>query len=79
MENLTRIKEIREKRKLSQSRIAEVLEIPQQQYSRYENEKNEIPVRYVIKLCKFYKVSADWMLGLDQNEITEESKNENTR
>ncbi len=45
-------------------KVAEYLDIPQQQYSRYETGKNEIPVRYVIALCKFYQVSADWVLGL---------------
>ena len=27
-------------------------------------EYNYIPVRYIIVLCKFYGISADWLLGL---------------
>lgn len=61
-----RLIEIRKRNKLSQEKVAEVLFIPQQQYSRYENGKNEIPVRYVITLCKFYNISADWLLGLKE-------------
>ena len=41
----------------------------QQVYSRYEKGINEIPVRHIIALCKYYGVSADYLLGLtDQNE-----------
>ena len=59
-----RLIEIRKKNKLSQEKVAEILLIPQQQYSRYENGNNEIPVHYIITLCKFYNISADWLLGL---------------
>ena len=63
---LQRMSEIRKERGLSQEKVAQVLQIPQQQYSRYESGKNEIPVRHVIALCKFYGISADWLLGLTE-------------
>lgn len=59
-----RLCEIRKKKGLSQKKVAEILGIPQQQYSRYENGKFEIPVRYIITLCRFYGISSDWLLGL---------------
>lgn len=59
-----RLYEVRKRNGLSQKNVAELLGIPQQQYSRYENGKFEIPVRYVITLCKYYGISADWLLGL---------------
>ena len=63
--NLTdNLKKIRIERGLSQMDIAEVLDTTQQVYSRYELGTNEIPVRHVITLCKFYGISADWLLGL---------------
>lgn len=58
------IKELREDRDLSQQKIAEILETTQQVYSRYENGVNEMPIRHLITLCKFYNVSADYVLGL---------------
>lgn len=61
---LPRLSEIRNQRGLSQKKIAEVLDMQQQQYCRYENGQNEIPVRHIITLCKFYDISADWLLGL---------------
>ncbi|MBR2181384.1 MAG: helix-turn-helix transcriptional regulator [Oscillospiraceae bacterium] len=58
------IKELREDRDLSQQKIAEILDTTQQVYSRYENGVNEMPIRHLITFCKFYKVSADYVLGL---------------
>ena len=64
MDVVQRIKLIRKERGLSQEAIADVLQTTQQQYSRYENGENEFPVRHVVSLCRFYGVSADWLLGL---------------
>ena len=58
------IRELREDRDLSQSDIAKVLGTTQQVYSHYEKGENEMPIRHLITLCKFYKVSADYILGL---------------
>ena len=61
---VNRLVEVRMQAGLSQAKVAGVLGIPQQQYCRYENGQNEIPVRYVVALCKLYKISSDWLLGL---------------
>ncbi|MCQ2481361.1 MAG: helix-turn-helix domain-containing protein [Clostridia bacterium] len=58
------IRELREDRDLTQADIAKVLGTTQQVYSRYEKGLNEIPVRHIITLCKYYDVSADTILGL---------------
>jgi transcriptional regulator with XRE-family HTH domain len=58
------IRELREDRGLRQADIARLLGTTQQVYSRYEKGINEVPVRHIITLCKFYKVSADYLLGL---------------
>ena len=58
------IRELREDRDLSQSDIARILGTTQQVYSRYEKGENEMPIRHVITLCRFYNVSADYLLGL---------------
>lgn len=33
-------------------------------YARYERGANEMPIRHLIKLCRLYGVSADYILGL---------------
>ncbi len=58
------IRELREDHDLKQKDIAKLLGTTQQVYSRYENGENEIPIRHIITLCKFYNVSADYILGL---------------
>lgn len=62
------IKDLREDNDLKQSDIAKVLGITQQVYSRYELGINEIPQRHIITLCRFYNVSADYILGLTNDK-----------
>ena len=64
------IRELREGHDLKQKDIAKLLGTTQQVYSRYENGENEIPVRHIITLCKFYNVSADYILGLKKFQQT---------
>ena len=64
MDLVSNLRMIRRERGLSQEDIADVLDTTQQQYSKYENGTNELPVRHVITLCRYYGVSADWLLGL---------------
>lgn len=59
------IRELREDHDYNQAQIAKLLGTTQQVYSRYENGINEMPIRHLITLCKFYGVSADYILGLE--------------
>ena len=60
------LRELREDRepKTTQSDIAQLLGTTQQYYSEYENGKRPLPIEHLITLCKFYGVSADYILGL---------------
>ena len=58
------IRELREDNDLTQQEIAEILGTTQQVYSRYEKGVNEMPIRHLITLCKYYNVSSDYILGL---------------
>lgn len=58
------LRELREDRDLTQAQIAKVLGTTQQVYSRYEKGENEMPVRHVITLCRYYGASADYVLGI---------------
>ena len=59
-----RLRDLREDHDKTQSEIAEILGTSQTMYARYERGANEIPVRHIITLCEYYKVSADYILGL---------------
>lgn len=58
-----RIRDLREDRDYSQQSIAKLLNTTQGYYSKYELGKREIPLHHIITLCKFYDVSADYLLG----------------
>ncbi len=58
-----RLRDLREDKDLKQEDIAKVLKITRQQYQLYESGKRKIPVDLLIELCKFYNVSADYILG----------------
>ena len=62
---LVYLKEFRQKHNLSQKEAAQSIGIGQRQWSRYENEINEFPVRYLKRLCEIYNVSADELLGIE--------------
>ena len=59
-----RIRDLREDRDLSQAEVAKVLKTSQQQYSKIETGKADISGEKLILLAKFYRVSADYILGL---------------
>lgn len=62
------IRDLREDNDYTQKEIADVLKTTQQVYSRYEKGINEMTIRHLIELCKFYNVSADYILGLDEKQ-----------
>lgn len=59
-----RIRDVREDSDKTQKQIAEVLGIKQQQYSRYENGTDEIPLHYLVTLARYYNLSLDYLAGL---------------
>ena len=59
-----RIRGLREDKDLYQKDIALLLNTSQSYYAQYENGKRPLPIEHLIKLCNFYKVSADYILGI---------------
>ena len=59
-----RLKESRKNAGYTQAKVAEILSMPQQQYSRFENGKYELNYAQIVKLCKLYDISSDYLLGL---------------
>lgn len=61
-----RLKEIRKKKKLKQQDIADILNVERSTYTGWENGKNTIPLKKLISLCNYYKVSLDFITGISQ-------------
>lgn len=58
-----RIRELREDNDIKQETVAKYLNVSQTYYSRYELGKVPLPLDKFIALCKFYNVSADYLIG----------------
>ena len=63
MDYIKRMRDLREDSDKTQQQIAEVLGTSQTMYARYERGANEMPIRHLVKLCNYYGVSADYLLG----------------
>ncbi len=66
MDYMSRIKALRKANGVSQAKMGELLETTQQQYFKYETRKQELPIRHLITICKYFGVSSDDLLGLDK-------------
>ena len=69
------IRDLREDNDKTQQQVADFLGTSQTMYARYERGANELPIHHLIKLCKYYRVSADYILGL--SDVTKEKKQKN--
>ena len=66
-----RLRELRVSAGLNQTEIADLLDMQQNQYSRYERGERELPMHLFVKLSTHYNVSLDYMVGLsDKKERT---------
>ena len=59
-----RIKNIREDKDLTQAEIGKLLHKSQQGYNHIEAGRAELKIDDLIKLCQFYNLSADYIIGL---------------
>ena len=75
---LEKLRGLREDNDLTQSQIAQVLGTSQTMYARYERGATEMPIRHLISLCKFYNVSADYLLNTTPDKHRPQKKKTNT-
>lgn len=70
MNYMIQMRNLREERDLTQQEVAVILETSQTMYARYERGANEMPIRHLIKLAKYYDVSTDYLLGLTKTKTS---------
>ena len=61
------IRDLREDADKTQQDIAGALQTSQTTYARSERGANALPIHHLLKLCEYYNVSADYILGKDQD------------
>ena len=64
-----RLRDMREDKDLPQRKLADLLNISQTTYSRYESGALDIPSAALIALARFYDTSIDYLLGLTDDPI----------
>ena len=65
-----RMRNLREDRDLTQKEVGMLLNKSQQGYNHIEAGRAELKIDDLIKLCKFYNLSADYIIGLTNKKRT---------
>lgn len=64
MDYRQRLRAVREDRDLTQEQVGKVINKTQQGYGHIENGRAELKIEDLIALCRFYHLSADYLIGL---------------
>lgn len=74
MDYRERLRQVREDRDLTQAEIGRLLNKSQQGYNHIEAGRAELKIDDLKKLCRFYGLSADYLIGLSDEMKTETQK-----
>lgn len=67
MPHYPRIRNLREDKDITQTKMGEILSCSQRVYSNYERGDIDIPTATLIKIADFHKVSVDFLLERTNN------------
>jgi transcriptional regulator with XRE-family HTH domain len=62
------MRDLREDNDLTQKEVGAIIQKSQQGYSHIEEGRAELKIDDLIKLCEFYKVSADYFIGISDEK-----------
>lgn len=68
MDYRMRLRNIREDRDLTQTDVGKILNKSQQGYNHIEAGRAELKIDDLVKLCQFYNLSADYLIGLTNEQ-----------
>ncbi len=57
------LKKLRNKKGVSQQKLADTIEVSQQSINKYENHKIEPDIQTLIKLADYFETSVDYLIG----------------
>ena len=63
-----RMRNLREDRDLTQKQVGALINKSQQGYSHIEEGRAELKIEDLVKLCRFYGVSADYFIGISESK-----------
>ena len=70
---LFRMRKLREKKKMTQSNVADAMGVTLRQYQRYEHGQQEPQLSTLIRMADFYGVTLDYLAGRSDQGGPEES------
>lgn len=76
MNYMDKIVQLRKARGKTQADIAKLLNTTTQYYQKYEKGKHPLPIEHLIKICKYFDVSADELLGLKNMQVLTKSEHD---
>ena len=62
-----RLRGVREDRDLTQAEVGKILNKSQQGYNHIEAGRAELKIDDLVKLCQFYNLTADYLVGLSDH------------
>lgn len=68
MDYRERLKSLREDNDYTQEQVGKIIQKSQQGYNHIETGRAELKIEDLVTLCKFYKVSSDYIIGLKDKE-----------
>ncbi len=70
MDYRARLRSVREDGDYTQERIGRLLNKTQQGYNHIEAGRAELKIEDLVRLCKFYDLSADYLIGLIDDPLS---------
>lgn len=70
---MLKIKELRESRKIKQKEMAEILQVPNNTYNQWENEKRQPDHDMLVRIAEYFGVTVDYLLGREEEPQKEKS------
>lgn len=70
MDYRERMRAVREDLDLTQAQLGKVLHKSQQGYNHIETGRAELKIDDLIRLCKYYDLSADYLIGLTDHPVS---------
>ena len=68
---MTRIKELRKKKKVTQQEVAEAIGVTRRGFQKWENGESQIKSNNAKQLADYFGVSVGYLLGFNNDDVTE--------
>lgn len=74
-----RLKQLREKKKMTQQEMAVAIGVARTTYAMYEQGKREPDIATINKIASYHKVTTDYLIGRSENSLAFSFNNENQK